>query len=56
MIIRILALSLALLIGAALGQALTAQAGAPPGVMPVQFCDGTHCASMTDAGALLVTP
>jgi hypothetical protein len=55
MLSRILLVSLSMLIGAALGQALTANASAPAGVVPVQFCDGTNCASM-NGNAVMVSP
>jgi hypothetical protein len=60
MLARILLATLALLIGAALGQALTAEASAPAGVVPIQFTNGTNIVSCVDAGggvcAVLVSP
>jgi hypothetical protein len=60
MLARILLVSVGILIGAALGQSLTAQASAPAGVVPIQFTDGTNVVTLVDAGggqfAILVSP
>lgn len=57
---KFLAISLAMILGAVIGSALTAMAGTPPGVTPVQFTDGTRTATLINNGdgtfSVLVSP